>query len=150
LEFSFQMVLINPIDNGSCGIAAPAIFTTHLSLSAHFPIEFICADTHICAHEALQPQARQATTCRLPEERTMSLVTYRIFIKSKASSCAGQTGWPEAAGVIAMFAAVGRWCVSIFDAIAEARVQKAMIAAELYLNRYKHASKNDDDLPVLR
>ena len=48
------------------------------------------------------------------------------------------------------FAAVGRWCVSIFDAIAEARVQKAMIEAELYLNRYKHTSKNDDDLPVLR
>jgi hypothetical protein len=25
-----------------------------------------------------------------------------------------------------------------------------MIEAELYLNRYKHTSKNDDDLPVLR
>ncbi|MGA7186112.1 MAG: hypothetical protein WA756_18935, partial [Pseudolabrys sp.] len=62
----------------------------------------------------------------------MSLVTYRISIKSKASSRACQTGWPETARVIARFAAVGRWCVSIFDAIAEARVQKAMIEAELY------------------
>ena len=25
-----------------------------------------------------------------------------------------------------------------------------MIEAELYLNRYKHTSKNDDDLPVVR
>ena len=144
------MVLINPIDNGSSGIAAPAIFTTHLSLSAHFPIDFICAGTHICVHEAIQPQARQATTCCLREERTMSLVTYRISTKSKASSRARQTGWPETARVIARLATVGRWCVSIFDAIAEARVQKAMIEAELYLNRYKHSSKNDDDLPVLR
>ena len=80
----------------------------------------------------------------------MSLVTYRISIKSKASSRARQTGWPKTAGVIARLAAAGRWCVSIFDAIAEARVQKAMIEAELYLNRYKYSSKNDDDLPVLR
>jgi hypothetical protein len=49
-----------------------------------------------------------------------------------------------------MFAAAGRLCVNIFDAIAEARAQKAMIEAELYLNRYKHTSKNDDDLPIIR
>ena len=36
------------------------------------------------------------------------------------------------------------------QAVAEARVQRAMIEAELYLNRYKHSSKNDDDLPVVR
>jgi hypothetical protein len=80
----------------------------------------------------------------------MSLVTYRISIESKAS---GQIGRPQTVGASRlrnMFAAAGRWCVSIFDAIAEARVQKAMIEAELYLNRYKHASKNDDDLPVFR
>jgi hypothetical protein len=35
------------------------------------------------------------------------------------------------------------------QAIAEARAQRAMIEAELYLNRYKHSSKNDDDLPVV-
>ena len=58
----------------------------------------------------------------------MSLVTYRISIESKASGRAHQTGRPQTVGVptIAsrlrnMFAAV----VSIFDAIAEARVQKA-------------------------
>ena len=33
---------------------------------------------------------------------------------------------------------------------AEARMQRAMIEAELYLNRYKHSSKNDNDLPIVR
>ncbi len=36
------------------------------------------------------------------------------------------------------------------EAVAEARMQRAKIEAELYLNRYKHTSKNDDDLPVVR
>jgi hypothetical protein len=36
------------------------------------------------------------------------------------------------------------------EATVEARMQRAAIEAELYLNRYKHSSKNDDDLPVVR
>ena len=36
------------------------------------------------------------------------------------------------------------------EVIAEARMQRAAIEAELYLNRYKHSSKNDDDLPIVR
>jgi hypothetical protein len=36
------------------------------------------------------------------------------------------------------------------EVIAEARAQKAAIEAELYLDRYKHSSKNDDDLPIVR
>ena len=35
-------------------------------------------------------------------------------------------------------------------AIAEARMQRAKIEAELYRNRYRHSSKNDDDLPIVR
>ena len=35
-------------------------------------------------------------------------------------------------------------------AIAEARMQRTLIEAELYRNRYKHSSKNDDDLPIVR
>jgi hypothetical protein len=27
---------------------------------------------------------------------------------------------------------------------------RALIEAELYRNRYKHSSKNDDDLPIVR
>jgi hypothetical protein len=46
--------------------------------------------------------------------------------------------------------ATGRWIVTAFDAVLEARAQKVMFEAELYLNRCKHTSKNDDDLPVLR
>ena len=40
--------------------------------------------------------------------------------------------------------------VHVIDAIAEARMHKAAIEAELYRNRYRHSSKNDDDLPVVR
>jgi hypothetical protein len=40
--------------------------------------------------------------------------------------------------------------VRAFARMSEANVQKAQIEAELYRNRYKHASKNDDDLPVVR
>jgi len=45
---------------------------------------------------------------------------------------------------------VGHWIAMAVDAVLEARAQRAMIEAQLYLNRCKHTSKNDDDLPVLR
>jgi hypothetical protein len=38
----------------------------------------------------------------------------------------------------------------VAEVFAEARLQRAAIEAELYLNRYKHSSKNDDDLPIVR
>ena len=38
----------------------------------------------------------------------------------------------------------------VAEVIAEARMQKAEIEVELYRNRYKHSSKNDDDLPIVR
>jgi hypothetical protein len=34
------------------------------------------------------------------------------------------------------------------NAFAEARMHRAMIEAELYRDRYRHASKNDDELPI--
>jgi len=43
-----------------------------------------------------------------------------------------------------------RLLVYIVEVNAEARQHKVAIEAELYLNRYKHSSKNDDDLPVVR
>ena len=43
-----------------------------------------------------------------------------------------------------------RLLLHIVEVIAEARMQRAAIEAELYLNRYKHSSKNDDDLPIVR
>lgn len=43
-----------------------------------------------------------------------------------------------------------RLLMHAMQAIAEARVHGAAIEAELYRNRYKHSSKNDDDLPIVR
>ena len=43
-----------------------------------------------------------------------------------------------------------RLLVQAIDAVAEARMHKAAIEAELYRNRYRHSSKNDDDLPIVR
>ena len=43
-----------------------------------------------------------------------------------------------------------RLLLHVVEVMAEARLQRAAIEAELYLNRYKHSSKNDDDLPIVR
>jgi len=45
---------------------------------------------------------------------------------------------------------IGRLFVLIAKAHAEARMQRANIEIEFYRNRYKHSSKNDDDLPIVR
>ena len=47
-------------------------------------------------------------------------------------------------------AASARLIARALNAFAEARIQRVAIEAELYYGRYKHMSKNDDDLPVLR
>jgi hypothetical protein len=70
----------------------------------------------------------------------MSLSSYLSSNKSKAIES-------RLRSVLAM---LGRRCVNVVEAVAEARMHRAMIEAELYLKRYKHSSKNDDDLPVLR
>lgn len=49
-----------------------------------------------------------------------------------------------------VIASAARLIVAIYEAIAEARLHKALIEAELYGNRCMHTSKNDDDLPVVR
>lgn len=46
--------------------------------------------------------------------------------------------------------AVAKWFMRTIEVMSEAQMQKALIEAELYRNRYKHTSKNDDDLPVVR
>jgi NADH:ubiquinone oxidoreductase subunit B-like Fe-S oxidoreductase len=45
-------------------------------------------------------------------------------------------------------AKVARLFQQAAETLAEARMQKALIEAELYRNRYRHVSKNDDDLPI--
>jgi hypothetical protein len=45
---------------------------------------------------------------------------------------------------------LGKLIVDVSEVLAEARMQRAKIEVELYRNRYRHSSKNDDDLPVVR
>lgn len=45
---------------------------------------------------------------------------------------------------------VARVFARAFAGVSEANMQRALIETELYRNRCKHASKNDDDLPVIR
>jgi len=70
----------------------------------------------------------------------MSAATYSGSNKSKASE----------SRLSRMLATFGRRYLALLEAIAEARMHRVMLEAELYLKRYKHSSKNDDDLPVLR
>ena len=83
----------------------------------------------------------------------MSLITYSS--KSKPCRRASKKSVSRAAPTVARhlrnaLAATGRLIVTIYEAIGEARLQKAIIEAELYRNRYLHTSKNDDDLPIVR
>jgi hypothetical protein len=87
----------------------------------------------------------------------MSLITYPNSNMPKSSSHAPAKRKADAIRVPGIgtrlrkaLAAFGGVCVSVFDAIAEARLQKAIIEAELYRERYLHTSKNDDDLPIVR
>jgi hypothetical protein len=89
--------------------------------------------------KALEPWGRQANGPAAAKERTMSLANCPSLNKSKAFE----------GRLYRMPAAIGRRSLALFEAIAEARMHSAMIEAELYLKRYKHSSKNDDDLPVL-
>jgi hypothetical protein len=58
---------------------------------------------------------------------------------------------PAPAGVMRRAILRGaRLVAAAAQAIAETRTQKAMLEAGLYLKRYSHSSKNDDDLPVVR
>jgi hypothetical protein len=43
----------------------------------------------------------------------------------------------------------GRLIARFATAAAEQRTHRTLIEAELYLNRYAHSSKNDDDLPIV-
>ena len=108
---------------------------TALLLVPDFPIEILYGAAQISHRLALLHQAR-ALRRQFLKERVMSLVTYgRPIIRLRLRD---------------FLVSARRWFTRVFEAIAEARVHRAMIEAQLYLNRCKHASKNDDDLPVLR
>jgi len=63
------------------------------------------------------------------------------------SSSAGRL--PAAVGFLRKTAVKSaRLLMQASNAFAEARMHRAMIEAELYRDRYRHASKNDDELPI--
>jgi hypothetical protein len=86
----------------------------------------------------------------------MSVIAHRKNVEIPAAAGqAGRTAIASAVPAIAGFlrrAIVGsaRFFVRTMQAVSEARLQQAKIEVELYRNRYKHSSKNDDDLPIVR
>ena len=54
------------------------------------------------------------------------------------------------ASVRKMTAAAPTLIARLSRALAEKRVHRVAIESELFRGRYKHASKNDDDLPIVR
>ena len=90
------------------------------------------------------------------EERKMSVIAHRKNVEIPAA--AGQTDRAAIASSVPAIVsflrkAIGsgaRLLMHVVEVIAEARMHRAAIEAELYLNRYKHSSKNDDDLPIVR
>lgn len=86
----------------------------------------------------------------------MSVIAHRKNVE--ISTAAGQANRAAIASAVSatislLRKATGsatRLLLHVGEVIAEARIQKAAIEAELYLNRYKHSSKNDDDLPIVR
>jgi hypothetical protein len=54
------------------------------------------------------------------------------------------------AAVIARILNRGKYLVSQFTAVlAEARIHRARLEAEIYRGRYRLRTKNDDDLPIV-
>jgi len=60
-------------------------------------------------------------------------------------------GWgdPVLAFIRKALRRIAKFIVAVSDAIAESRMQRAALEAELYHGHYRHSSKNDDDLPVV-
>lgn len=61
-------------------------------------------------------------------------------------------GYPNRQPVVGVLRGAAVKCAGLLmqasNVFAEARMHRAMIEAELYRNRYRHASKNDDELPI--
>jgi hypothetical protein len=65
------------------------------------------------------------------------------------TTSAAHTNRQSAIGILrAVAVKCGGLLLKASNAYAEARMHRAMIEAELYRNLYRHASKNDDELPI--
>jgi hypothetical protein len=86
----------------------------------------------------------------------MSLITYRT--KTVRSAASGHTDRTPDTFFMSTFVnpvrkaivSVGRLIIFLAQVHAEAQMQRAKLEVELYRDRYKHSSKNDDDLPIVR
>lgn len=87
----------------------------------------------------------------------MSVIGHSTLKNVKFSATAGRADrapitspLPAIVGLVRnAMAKSARLLMHAAQAAAEARMQRARIEAELYRNRYKHSSKNDDDLPIV-
>jgi hypothetical protein len=88
----------------------------------------------------------------------MSLITYRNRNIAKHQDASGRADQAPVTISLAtivnpvrkVIAGVGRLIVLLAQAYAEARMHQAKLEVELYRNRFKLSSKNDDDLPIVR
>jgi hypothetical protein len=110
------------------------------------------------ARSKARPGNGQAQAGQPQEERTMSLITYRNRNTAKHPAASGRTDRAPVSfsmstivnPVRQAIVSVGRLIIFLAQVHAEAQMQRAKLEVELYRNRYKHASKNDDDLPIVR
>jgi hypothetical protein len=72
----------------------------------------------------------------------MSVITNKL---SQASTPSGVANFAHKT-----IAKLLRLFKQVVEANAESRKHRAAIETEMYLYRYRHSSKNDDDLPVVR
>ena len=79
------------------------------------------------------------------QEPAMAVIASKLCKEPHLPAFSAVIGWVRR--VVAKTAHVTRQAM---DIIAEARLQRAMLEVELYRNRYRLSSKNDDDLPVVR
>src|SRR5665213_1848487 len=78
------------------------------------------------------------------EELNMSVLVHR-------KNASADTGLSSIVGFIRKIAmSAAKRFMHAMEIVSEAQMQKALIETELYRNRYKHSSKNDDDLPIVR
>jgi hypothetical protein len=81
----------------------------------------------------------------------MSVITYRNRNIAKHPTPPGRSDLaPVTFSMSTIFGPVRKAIAWAVQAHADARMQRAMIELEFYRNRYKHSSKNDDDLPIVR
>ena len=72
---------------------------------------------------------------------------------AQVSPPAGRRLDPARSAIAKAIAAIGQWIKRVLLAVAKVNKsseREALIEKELYSNQYRHRSKSDDDLPIVR